>query len=101
MLRFLARIVIFTMILTAPLSYTGDKCPDFRPDFKTQTQIQESRRVSINRSTAVHPPPNPVTQTIHTSTTRPVLISTTQFESLSLLPLHGRAPPHRTSPCNS
>ena len=97
MLRLLARIVIFTMILTAPLSYTGDKCPDFRPDFRSQPQIQESRRVAINRATAVQTPPQPPVQSIIASITCPVLLPAVQFKSVPLLPLHGRAPPQHTS----
>lgn len=97
MLRLLARIVIFTMILTAPLSYTGDKCPDFRPDFRSQPQVQESRRVSINRATAVQTPLRPTTLPLTTSTTCPVLLSVVQIKSVPLLPLHGRAPPQHFS----
>lgn len=31
MLKYFSRLLIFSLILTAPLSFTGDKCPDFKP----------------------------------------------------------------------
>ena len=42
MLKYFTRILIFTLILTAPLSFTGDKCPDFKP----ASEIRQCRQLS-------------------------------------------------------
>lgn len=32
MKNFFSKLIVLTFILTAPLSFTGDRCPDFKPD---------------------------------------------------------------------
>jgi hypothetical protein len=97
MLSFFTRIIIFTMIMTAPLSYMGDKCPDFRPDFRTQSPVEESRRVTVNQERAAQKILLPVVQfspapSVCSPLDVPVPVCTSP-----LLTLHGRAPPR----CNT
>ena len=47
MLKYFSRILIFTLILTAPLSFTGDKCPDFKPASDIRQSQQTSAAVVI------------------------------------------------------
>lgn len=37
MLKYFARILLITLTLTAPLSFTGDVCPDFKPACDTRS----------------------------------------------------------------
>lgn len=41
-------IVIMALLLTAPLSFTGDKCPDFRPDVELQQTTPQTKTVAAN-----------------------------------------------------
>jgi len=47
MLNHLSRILIFTLILTAPLSFTGEKCPDFKPVSEISQCQQGNTRIAI------------------------------------------------------
>jgi|APHig6443717497_1056834.scaffolds.fasta_scaffold25733_2 hypothetical protein len=97
MLMLFARIVIFTMILTAPLSYTGDKCPDFRPDFRSQPQIQESCLTSVLQVRITQPIDPPDHQPLINSTAHPHSQHTAHPKTSPLFTLHGRSPPRHTT----
>lgn len=48
MLRYFSRMLIFTLLLTSPLSFTGDKCPDFAPVFEVRevcAQLEATKTV--------------------------------------------------------
>ncbi|GEM_PF-1591511 len=96
MLRFITRILISTIILTVPLSNRGDNCPEIRPGFTRQPQVQESRHVTNNWSTAVQSLPDPSAQSIIASTIFPLQLSNVQLKSLPLLKLHDYAPPNHS-----
>lgn len=97
MLRYFSRILIFTLILTAPLSFTGDKCPDFRPDFQVKeslksrpaTVIVQRRSVNI----ALIPSTAPVTSSSNTIFHTDLLSPKTSFLNPAL---QERAPPAAT-----
>jgi len=98
MLMLFARIVIFTMILTAPLSYTGDKCPDFRPDFRTQPQIHESFLTSTQQVRTAKPTSPPNHQPLITANVKSYSLNTAHPKTAPLFTLHGRSPPqHNTT----
>lgn len=94
MLRYFSRLLIFTLILTAPLSFTGDKCPDFKPASDLR-EYQSGRAAAVIGARQIVTPPSfaaapfssenssPLTPAFHFKLTNP---------SLSL-PLHERAPP--------
>ena len=94
MLQYFTRILIFTLILTAPLSFTGDKCPDFKP----ASDIRQSQQ---SRASVVIVKKQYVTTACFTDT--PFIIEKegpltpafhfTPVNSCLSLPLHERAPP--------
>jgi hypothetical protein len=94
MLRFFTRILIFTLMLTAPLSFTGDKCPDFKPasDLR-QCQQGKAAIVIVKKQfvTTVR-----FTDTPYTIANDSPLTPAFHFTPISTclnLPLHERAPP--------
>ncbi|MGB4599153.1 MAG: hypothetical protein WBI04_04165 [Trichlorobacter sp.] len=96
MSRFLTQLVIFTMILTAPLSYTGDRCPDFRPDFEVQVRINASEQATAVRSQSIASHP---AATALPSPERSVLLPSpvvSLYVSAHLHTLHDRAPPRHS-----
>ncbi len=44
---FFAKLIIFALVLTAPLSFTGDRCPDFKPDCVRSNYAEKARAVSV------------------------------------------------------
>ena len=96
MIRFLTQLVIFTMILTAPLSYTGDRCPDFRPDFEVQIRINGSEQAIAVRSqsTAAHPAATALPTPEHSVSPASPVVSL--YVSADPHTLHDRAPPRHS-----
>lgn len=94
MLRYFSRILIFTLILTAPLSFTGDSCPDFKPNCELQrtTKLKSAAVVVQKRSaTFTHHAPTPLVFE-NTVTQHPPIQLTFDLDANSS-PLHERAPP--------
>jgi len=48
MRKYYCFIVILALILTAPLSFTGDKCPDFKPDVEIQQVTTIKKNIPTN-----------------------------------------------------
>lgn len=99
MLYYLSRILIFTLILTAPLSFAGDNCPDFKPNCEIKELLrnkaasvivqQRSATSLISKQDASHP----IEKTLDQDSSYPFHPTTASL----LCPLHERAPP-LTSP---
>ncbi len=80
--------------MTAPLSYTGESCADFRPDFRTEFSIQKTtHRININQKRATQSIPTPAIQFISYVASPSYFSHIISTCSTSLLPVHGRAPP--------
>lgn len=97
MLKYFSRILIFTLLLTAPLSFTGDKCPDFKPfcDIK-QSQKQKPAAVIVQKRSVVVSCHLTGLISLYTAPQAPlpgVLLPTRSFFCLLL---HERAPPVTT-----
>lgn len=94
MLKYFSRLLIFTLILTAPLSFTGDKCPDFKPasDLR-EYKSGGAAAVIVNRQIVITP--SFIAAPFSSETSSPL---TPEFHSKPTnagicLPLHERAPP--------
>lgn len=94
MLKYFSRILIFTLILTAPLSFTGDKCPDFKPASDLR-EFQPGRAAAVIATRKIVTTPSFSADPFRIEKSSPL---TPEFHfkptnaSLSL-PLHERAPP--------
>lgn len=97
MLKYFTRILIFTLVLTAPLSFTGDKCPDFKPASEIRqcqqriaaAVVVSNRHVTtayFTASTVIIEKESPLTPAFHFS----------PINACLNLPLHERAPPSIT-----
>lgn len=97
MLKYFTRILIFTLVLTAPLSFTGDKCPDFKPasDLRQcQQRIAAAVVVSNRQVTTAR-----FADTPHIIEKERPLTPAFHFHPINAslnLPLHERAPPSIT-----
>lgn len=49
MKKYLVNLIILALMLTTPLSCTGDSCPDFRPDCSRNKYIEEAIAVSVSQ----------------------------------------------------
>lgn len=97
MLKYFSRILIFTLMLTAPLSFTGDTCPDFKPacelkesqHYVTAAVLEQECSIALvhhsDRSAAI----TTIALFLRSSSLIPI-------NQLSHLPLHERAPPSNT-----
>lgn len=93
MLIYFSRILILTLLLTAPLSFTGDSCPDFKPTCEIQEiRSKKAAIVVVKRLTS---PVGRVGRSASVDRTRtfPVPDSQTPPARISPFPLHERAPP--------
>ena len=94
MLKYFTRILIFTLILTAPLSFTGDKCPDFKPASDIRQSQQSRAAVVIVKKQYVTTAC--VTETPFIIENDSQLTPAFHFNPINSclsLPLHERAPP--------
>ena len=97
MLRFFCRILMFTLILTAPLSFTGEVCPDFKP----ACSIEEGRgskaaSVIAHRRIVTAGPDVLAAVTVENTATFPVTAVFVPACCFHNVPLHERAPPVNT-----
>lgn len=94
MLRYFSRILIFTLILTAPLSFTGDKCPDFKPNCELKETLRnKAATVIVQQRTAIQGHIQDKPLGFETTTVCLTVYSFRPSIRFSLSPLHERAPP--------
>lgn len=96
MKKFFTNLIIITLFLTAPLSFTGDCCPDFKPDCCRSRYVAEAIAVSVSQQRTVSRKTNP-------SALQPVfytaadcihaLTNSTNSPQFILVTHSGRAPP--------
>ena len=94
MLKYFSRLLIFTLILTAPLSFTGDKCPDFKPASDLR-EYQSGRAEAVIGNRQIIITPIFIAAPVSIENSSP-LTSEFHFKPTNLslsLPLHERAPP--------
>jgi len=96
MKKFLTELIIFALFLTAPLSFTGDRCPDFKPDCSRSRYITQAIAASQAQQRTTSQKSNyhtiqPVFSTAADSIPTPA--NTNQLKQFIRDPLHGRAPP--------
>lgn len=94
MLKYFSRILIFTLILTAPLSFTGDKCPDFKPasDLR-EYQSGSAAAVIVNRKIVTTPSFTSAPFSCENSIPLPPAFHFNPTNAGLCLPFHERAPP--------
>ena len=93
MLGCFSRILIITLVLTAPLSFTGDVCPDFKPPCSVAGN-HASRTAASALHGAVRAATSPaVYVTIDAAETFSPFVRFTPTCRLAQVQLHERAPP--------
>lgn len=92
--RYITRLLIFTLLLTAPLSYAGDVCPDFKPVSELREQCEERAAVAVAPKQSTVPPSAPVSLSAgrRCISFPPPAASASSLDALKLT-LHDRAPP--------
>lgn len=100
MKKYLVNLIILALMLTAPLSFTGDRCPDFKPDCCRSKYIAEAVTISVSRQRTA-----PRKMYLHSI--RPVfsasadsvlnLTNTANYQQFILESHLGRAPPQHHS----
>lgn len=96
MKHFFSKLIITALVLTAPLSFTGDRCPDFKPDCvktnyaeKVRTTIAVPQQRTAPRSWVSIPRVTVVQPTQHYTESGALVLRFTFLTD----PLHGRSPP--------
>jgi hypothetical protein len=101
MLRYFSRILIFTLILTAPLSFCGDNCPDFRPAFEIKEICSDKTDAIVVQQRATASTPLPFSLHTHENSILALFAFLTKSsftpDSFSVS-LHDRAPPLHVIP---
>lgn len=96
MKHFLAFIIIWALVLTAPFSFSGDNCPDFRPDCSSLSQNCMKGHAAVVQLRADAAQNEPLLTPCAVVITRSFPDSYIIDPSFPFRrsPLHGRAPPH-------
>lgn len=99
MKRFLTKLIIFALFLTAPLSFTGDRCPDFKPDYCRSKYIAEAITVAVSQQ-RIAPRKTYLSglQPVYSAAAGSVLTFIAAYPQQYILGYHlGRAPPQQHS----
>lgn len=95
MLKYFSRLLIFTLILTAPLSFTGDRCPDFKPACDLREYRSGRAAAVIGNRQQIGITPSFIAAPFGSESNSPLTLEF-HFKPVNAslnLPLHERAPP--------